>query len=102
MAAVNRSDELASLREGARRFDLILETAQADALLQLIDELERANAEFNLTAIRDRPGMLTKHLLDSLSVQPYLSRRAHRGRGDRRRISRTAARDRQSRSGTSR
>jgi 16S rRNA (guanine527-N7)-methyltransferase len=73
MPAVNRSEELASLREGARRFDLTLEAAQADALLQLIDELERANAEFNLTAIRDRPGMLTKHLLDSLSVQPYLS-----------------------------
>src|SRR5208283_1633673 len=25
-----------------------------------------------LTAIRDRPGMLHKHLLDSLSLQPYL------------------------------
>jgi 16S rRNA (guanine527-N7)-methyltransferase len=71
--AVNRSEELASLREGARRFDLNLETAEADALLQLIDQLERANADFNLTAIRDRPGMLTKHVLDSLSVQPYLS-----------------------------
>jgi 16S rRNA (guanine527-N7)-methyltransferase len=70
---VNRSEELASLREGARRFDLNLETAEADALLQLIDQLERANADFNLTAIRDRPGMLTKHVLDSLSVQPYLS-----------------------------
>jgi 16S rRNA (guanine527-N7)-methyltransferase len=69
---VNRSEELAWLREGARSFDLTLETAQADALLQLVDELERANAEFNLTAIRDRPGMLTKHVLDSLSVQPYL------------------------------
>jgi 16S rRNA (guanine527-N7)-methyltransferase len=73
---VNRHDELASLREGARGFDLVLETAQAEALLKLIDELERANAEFNLTAIRDRPGMRTKHVLDSLSVQRYL-------RGDR-------------------
>ncbi len=26
----------------------------------------------NLTAIRDRPSQLTKHLLDSLTVQPYL------------------------------
>jgi 16S rRNA (guanine527-N7)-methyltransferase len=64
------------LREGARRFDLVLETAQAEALLKLIDELQRANADFNLTAIRDRPGMMAKHVLDSLSVQPYL-------RGDR-------------------
>ena len=38
----------------------------------LVDELEIANAQFNLTAIRDRPGMLRKHVLDSLSVQPFL------------------------------
>ena len=69
---MNRHEELALLGEGARSFDLILETGQADALLKLIDELEQANAEFNLTAIRDRPGMLLKHVLDSLSVQPYL------------------------------
>ena len=30
------------------------------------------NAQFNLTAIRDRPGMLRKHVLDSLSLQPFL------------------------------
>jgi 16S rRNA (guanine527-N7)-methyltransferase len=69
---VNRHEELVLLSEGARSFDLILEMGQADDLLKLIDELERANAEFNLTAIRDRPGMLLKHVLDSLSVQPYL------------------------------
>jgi 16S rRNA (guanine527-N7)-methyltransferase len=69
---VNRHEELALLSEGARSFDLILETGQAEDLLKLVDELERANAEFNLTAIRDRPGMLLKHVLDSLSVQPYL------------------------------
>jgi 16S rRNA (guanine527-N7)-methyltransferase len=32
-----------------------------------------ANAQFNLTAIRDRAGMMNKHLLDSLSVQPFLA-----------------------------
>lgn len=69
---MSRSEELAKLREGARSFDLNLDSAHADALIELIDELERANAEFNLTGIRDRPGMLTKHVLDSLSVQPYL------------------------------
>ncbi len=73
---MNRTDELASLREGAQRFGLALEAAAAELLLRLVDELERANAEFNLTAIRDRPGMLLKHVLDSLSIQPYL-RGAH-------------------------
>jgi 16S rRNA (guanine527-N7)-methyltransferase len=38
----------------------------------LLDELERWNATYNLTAIRDKRLMLTHHLLDSLSVQPAL------------------------------
>jgi 16S rRNA (guanine527-N7)-methyltransferase len=49
-----------------------LSDARAETLLRLVDELEQGNAKFNLTAIRDRPGMLCKHVLDSLSVQPYL------------------------------
>ena len=44
----------------------------AETLLELVDELELGNAQFNLTAIRDRLGMLRKHVLDSLSLQPYL------------------------------
>jgi 16S rRNA (guanine527-N7)-methyltransferase len=46
--------------------------ADAETLLKLVDELEQGNAQFNLTAIRDRPGMLSKHVLDSLSLQPHL------------------------------
>ena len=69
---MTRNDELALLIDGARRLDAAMDAPQVEALLRLVDELERANAEFNLTAIRDRPGMLVKHVLDSLSVQPYL------------------------------
>ena len=60
------------LTAGAGEIGLSLSRAQVDALLRLVDELERANSEFNLTAIRDRPGMLRKHVLDSLSLHPYL------------------------------
>ena len=49
-----------------------LDSIRAETLLELVDELELGNAQFNLTAIRDRPGMLRKHVLDSLSLQPYL------------------------------
>jgi len=42
------------------------------ALLKLVDQLELGNAQFNLTAIRDRLGMLRKHVLDSLTLQPFL------------------------------
>ena len=57
-----------------------LHPAQTESLLRLVDELELGNAQFNLTAIRDRPGMLRKHVLDSLSSAPYL-------RGERSRMS---------------
>jgi len=69
---MTRDSERELLVDGARNFDLTLAAAEAEALLRLVDELEIANAQFNLTAIRDRPGMLRKHLLDSLSLQPYL------------------------------
>jgi 16S rRNA (guanine527-N7)-methyltransferase len=49
-----------------------LDSARGKSLLRLVDELEAGNLQFNLTAIRDRPGMLRKHVLDSLSLQPYL------------------------------
>lgn len=60
------------LASGARDLGIELDAAGAAALLRLVDELEMGNAQFNLTAIRDRMGMLHKHILDSLSLQPYL------------------------------
>ena len=57
---------------GARELGIALDAAGAQALLRLVDELELGTAQFNLTAIRDRSGRLRKHVLDSLSVQPYL------------------------------
>jgi 16S rRNA (guanine527-N7)-methyltransferase len=57
---------------GAHDIGIVLNAPNAEALLRLVDELEAGNAQFNLTAIRDRLGMLRKHVLDSLSLQPYL------------------------------
>jgi len=69
---MTREAERELLVAGAGKFKLTLGAGEAEALLRLVDELEIANAQFNLTAIRDRPGMLRKHLLDSLSLQPFL------------------------------
>jgi len=69
---MSRDSELELLVQGAAELELKLDGAQGGALLRLVDELEMANAHFNLTAIRDRPGMLRKHVLDSLSLQPFL------------------------------
>ena len=65
-------DEAEQLTAGAAELGLSLSNAQAGALRQLLDELAAANTQFNLTAIRDRTGMLRKHVLDSLTLQPYL------------------------------
>ena len=67
-----RAGESELLASGARDLGIELDAARTETLLELVDELERGNAQFNLTAIRDRAGMLRKHVLDSLSVQPYL------------------------------
>jgi 16S rRNA (guanine527-N7)-methyltransferase len=69
---MTRDEESQFLAAGARDMGVILNTMQCQSLLKLVDELEAGNAQFNLTAIRDRPGMLRKHVLDSLSLQPYL------------------------------
>jgi 16S rRNA (guanine527-N7)-methyltransferase len=67
-----RDAEREKLVEGAKELGIELDGTRAESLLTLVDELEQGNKQFNLTAIRDRPGMLTKHVLDSLSIQPYL------------------------------
>jgi len=72
LESAERARERAALAGGARELGATLSEAQLDRLLTLLDELEEANAAFNLTAIRDRAGMLRKHLLDSLSVLPFL------------------------------
>ena len=69
---MNRDVERELLTDGSAQLDLKIDRARADALLNLVDELEIANAQFNLTAIRDRLGMLRKHVLDSLSLHPFL------------------------------
>jgi 16S rRNA (guanine527-N7)-methyltransferase len=70
--AAERERERAALAEGAGALGIELSAAQLDALQKLIDEVESTNAKFNLTAIRDRPGMLRKHVLDSLTLQRFL------------------------------
>jgi 16S rRNA (guanine527-N7)-methyltransferase len=65
-------DERAALLAGARQLQVDLDAGTAAALLRLLDELVRWNRAYNLTAITEREQMLTHHLLDSLSVAPFV------------------------------
>jgi 16S rRNA (guanine527-N7)-methyltransferase len=65
-------DERARLVAGARQLQVDLDDTAAAALLRLLEELLHWNRAYNLTAITDRAQMLTHHLLDSLSVAPFV------------------------------
>lgn len=62
----------AALDAGIAELGMPLSAAQRAALLALLGELAEWNGRFNLTAIRDPREMVPKHLLDSLSIQPWL------------------------------
>ena len=59
--------------------DLGLDAAHAPRLLDYLALLLRWNATYNLTAIRDPREMVTKHLLDSLAMHPYVDDLVARG-----------------------
>ena len=61
-----------TLTEGAAKLGIALSDSQAAKLLRVLDELDDWNQRMNLTAIRERSAQITKHLLDSLSIQPHL------------------------------
>ena len=60
------------LVQGTAALGVTVSDADAARLVRLLDELERWNRTYNLTAIRDRDQMLTHHLLDSLAIHPDL------------------------------
>jgi 16S rRNA (guanine527-N7)-methyltransferase len=63
---------LTTLQSGAAQLGIPLSDEDAQKLLRLLDELDDWNQRMNLTAIRERPHQITKHLLDSLSVHAFI------------------------------
>ena len=68
----SRADESAQLIAGAAKMGVPLTEEQTGKLLDYLDLLQKWNKAYNLTAVRERPAMLTQHLLDSLSIVPHL------------------------------
>ncbi len=60
------------LERGLSALGLRLEEAQIITLYTYLQLIEKWNRCYNLTAIRNPIEMISKHLLDSLSIWPYL------------------------------
>jgi len=61
-----------ALVSGLEAMGLPLSASQIDQLLQYLELLQRWNKAYNLTAVTDPLEMVSLHLLDSLSISPYL------------------------------
>ena len=61
------------LQQGARELGIELSAQQQEQLLAYLGLLIKWNKAYNLTAVRDPDEMVSRHLLDSLSVVPFVA-----------------------------
>ena len=60
------------LRQGAAALSVELSHTQQEQMLAYLALLNKWNKAYNLTAVRDPAEMVSRHLLDSLSVAPHV------------------------------
>jgi 16S rRNA (guanine527-N7)-methyltransferase len=61
------------LVQGCETLDLSLNELQISQLISYVQLLDKWNKVYNLTSVRDPQQMISRHILDSLAVLPYLS-----------------------------
>lgn len=66
------ADHARELTEGAAQLGIDLQPEQREQLLAYLRLLHKWNKAYNLTAVRDPDEMVSRHLLDSLSILPYV------------------------------
>lgn len=71
---MNQSDLNELLSKGLRQLSLAqpLDDKQQLKLIKYVELLDKWNKTYNLTAVRNPEQMVVRHLLDSLSICPYL------------------------------
>ena len=69
---MQRASLLRQLDDGIAALGQDLPGAARARLIDYLELLLRWNAAYNLTAVRDPHAMVTRHLLDSLAVAPYV------------------------------
>ena len=68
----DRAALYARLRAGTADLGLVPAVAAYERLLDYVELLAHWNATYNLTSVRDPADMVTRHLLDSLAILPYV------------------------------
>ena len=66
-------DRAAALARGLEQMGASLSDAQQSRLLQYLDLLIKWNKAFNLSGVRDPDSMLSRHILDSLTLLPWMN-----------------------------
>ncbi len=64
---------LEQLQQGCEQLELSLTHMQSEKLVNYLELLEKWNKVYNLTSVRDPREMISRHILDSLAILPYLS-----------------------------
>lgn len=62
----------ACLSTGCDALNITLSSAQQQQLLDYVALLAKWNKAYNLTAVRDADEMISRHILDSLAILPYI------------------------------
>jgi 16S rRNA (guanine527-N7)-methyltransferase len=65
-------DSYTQLQRGLTELNLTLPRHAQQQLLDYLALLKKWNRAYNLTAVRDEEVMISRHLLDSLAIAPYL------------------------------
>ncbi|WP_100644139.1 16S rRNA (guanine(527)-N(7))-methyltransferase RsmG [Alteromonas facilis] len=61
------------LQSGISQLNIELSDEQINALLRYVELMNKWNKAYNLTSVRDPLEMVSKHILDSLAVVPYIT-----------------------------
>lgn len=70
--SVLRAEQAKLLQRGVDEMALAVSDEQQQKMLNYLSLLEKWNRTYNLTAVRDPLRMVSRHLLDSLTVVPYI------------------------------
>lgn len=69
---INHREFSMTLVDSAKLIGIEISDFQVEQLIKYLELLIKWNKTYNLTAIRDPKEMLTKHLIDSLSIAPHI------------------------------